>query len=137
MTESAPRPRATQENGIMAAPIVQLAEIASEYGSDVDVQSPTVLSDYGSDIGLEDLNEDDKVIDDLDTKRAVLPSIEFEEGEREDEEQYVEGVVQVYGPAGLRVARASQKTPAREREALEVEYDEGSRRAWSGTFSSP
>lgn len=138
--------------GTMAAPPAQLTTTASEYGSDLDIQSITSLSDYGSDIGLEDLDEDTILADVLDTineqakteKSAVLPSIEFEEGEREDEEQDVDGFVQIHRPAMLRVAkgkrasidaqRGVQSSPMRERQALEVEYDERSRRSWSGEF---
>ena len=136
----------------MASPLAQLIAAASEYGSDVDIRSITTLSDYGSDIGLEDIDEDTPLADVLETineqgrteKSAVLPSIEFEEGELEDDEQDVDGFVQIHRPAVLRVAKSKrtiidaqreiQSSPVRERQALEVEYDERSRRAWSGTF---
>tara|TARA_R110002003_G_scaffold433_2_gene19698 strand:+ start:8443 stop:9057 length:615 start_codon:yes stop_codon:yes gene_type:complete len=163
--ESAPVPAARQAiatptcttsrpgHGTMAAPTTQLMGTASEYGSAVDARSIRTVSDYGSDTGFEDIDEDTILAGVLDTikaprpteKGAVLPSIEFEEGEREDEEQDVDGFVQVHRPAVLRVARGRrespptdtqrgfQSSPLREREALEVEYDERSRRAWSGT----
>jgi exonuclease V len=138
---TAPWPR----NGIMAA---QLAGTASDYGSDLDVGSTAALSDYGSDIGLDDIDEDRILADVLDVirdtrpadKGHVLPSIEFEEGERKDEEQHVDGFVHIHATTLLRVAKdhrwtvepAAQSSPLREREALEVEYDERSRRTWSG-----
>jgi exonuclease V len=132
----------------MAAPSTQLG---SEYGSDVDVQSIASLSDYGSDI---DIDDDTILAGAFDTlrntapteKSAVLPSIEFEEGEAEDQEQDVDGFVQIHRPTVLCVAKGKrsldahvqrdiQSSPGLEREALEVEYDERSRRAWSGTLS--
>jgi exonuclease V len=141
---TAPQPR----NGIMAA---QLAGTASDYGSELEVGSTATLSDYGSDIGLDDIDEDTILADALDVirdtrpadKGRVLPSIEFEEGEREDEDQDVDGFVQIHAPTLLRVAkdhrgtveRAAQSSPLRECEALEVEYDERSRRTWSGVLS--
>lgn len=136
------------DHGIMAAPTTQLTNRASEYGSDIDIQSITTLSDYGSDI---DIDDDTILADVFDTigdaaqtqKSAVLPSIEFEEGELEDEEQDVDGFVQIHRPTVLRVTKGKtsvdvdaqrniQSSPMRERKALEVEYDERSRRAWSG-----
>lgn len=129
----------------MAAPNAQLTSTASEYGSDMDV-AVTAPSDYGSEIGLEDLDEDTLLAGALESiaasrpaeRCAVLPSIEFEEGEREDEEDGVDGLVQVHQPPRLRIARhrngdasaASQREPT----PLEVEYDERSRRAWSGMY---
>lgn len=130
---------------------------SSNYGSDVDIHSIASISDYGSDVDLDDV--DDTILADvLDTvqqgraaeKSAVLPSIEFEGGEGEDEdedeEQHVDGFVQIHRPTVLRVAkgkqrsagdddtwRPAQSSPVRER-ALEVEYDERSRRAWSGAL---
>ncbi|KAF1830755.1 hypothetical protein BDW02DRAFT_558284 [Decorospora gaudefroyi] len=132
-------------HGIMAAPTGQVT--VSEYGSDIDIQSLATPSDYGSDI---DIDVDETLLADaLDAlrdaapseKSAVLPSIEFEEGEREDEEQDVDGFVQIHRPTVLRVAnsktsvdvhvqRGTPSSPDRRREALEVEYDERSRRAW-------
>jgi exonuclease V len=147
-TTSTPRP----DHGIMAAPTVQLTTRASEYGLDIDIQSIATLSDYGSDI---DVDEDTILGDAFDTlrdaapsqKSAVLPSIEFEEGELEDEEQDVDGFVQIHRPTVLRVAKGRgsdvvdvqrdiHSSPGRERTALEVEYDERSRRAWSGMFGT-
>jgi exonuclease V len=123
----------------MAAPTTKLtSNYASEYGSDIDIQSIATLSDYGSDI---DIDDDTILADAFDTirdaaqtqKSAVLPSIEFD------------GFVQVHRPTVLRVTKGKrsvdadtqrdiQSSPVRERKALEVEYDERSRRAWSGTF---
>jgi exonuclease V len=151
-TTSTPRPG----NGTMAASTAQPVNTASEYGSDVEIRSVAALSDYGSDIGLDDIDEDAILADVLDVikdtrpveKGCVLPSIEFEEGEHEDEEQDVDGFVQIHRPTRLRVAkekrdnikpvdtqRAIQSSPLREDEVLEVEYDERSRRTWSGTLS--
>jgi exonuclease V len=121
----------------MAAPSAQLG---SEYGSDIDVQSIASLSDYGSDI---DIDDDTILAGAFDTlkntapteKSAVLPSIEFEEGEAEDEEQDVLCVAKGKRSLDAHVQRDIQSSPGREREALEVEYDERSRRAWSGTLS--
>jgi exonuclease V len=118
-------PRPTQHHGIMTAPTTQ--------------STTTAGSDYGSDIGYEDIEEDTLLADALDTindarpteKSAALPSIEFEEGEREDEDedeqQHVGGLVQVHRPTLLRVAKDGVQGSARE-----VEYDERSRRSWSG-----
>lgn len=116
----------------------------SEYGSDVDLRSVAALSDYGSDTGFDDIDEGTILADALFTieqarpsgKGAVLPSIEFEEGEREDEEQDVAGVVQIHGPTLLRLAKGKQ--PGRDvqsspgRQTLEVEYESRMRRAFSG-----
>jgi exonuclease V len=139
----------------MAPPVAQLATTTPEYGSDIDVRSIATLSDYGSDIGLDDLDEDTILGDALDairgrvptTKSAILPSIEFEEGELEDEEEHVDGFVHIHRPTQLRVSKATtsrgdhvevktggRSSPVRARDALEVEYDERSRRAWSGTL---
>lgn len=116
------------------------------------------MSDYGSDIGIEDFDiDEDTVLAGVfstavehrpTNKGAILPSIEFEEGEVEDDEHDVDGYVQVQQPTLLRVAkdksspqigvcRDIQSSPVREREVLEVEYDERSRRAWSGTHDFP
>ena len=138
----------------MAATNTQLTSTASEYGSDIDV-AVAALSDYGSEIGIEDLDEDTLLAGAFESIAAsrpaergvVLPSIESEEGEREDEEEDVDGFVQVHQPSRLRIARHRnggtnigfqrtaqdiQSSPLREPTALEVEYDERSRRAWSG-----
>lgn len=108
------------------------------------------MSDYGSDIALDDILDDEHVLaavlNTINQDRATLPSIEFEEGELEDEDEDVDGFVQVHRPTVLRVARNKtnasanlvqdiQSSPVREREALEVEYDARSRRAWSGMSS--
>jgi exonuclease V len=148
---STPRPG----NGTMVASAAQPKHTASEYGSDVEIRSVTALSDYGSDIGLDDIDEDTIFADVLGVikyarpaeKGRVLPSVEFEEGEREDEDQDVDGLVQIHRPTLLRVAKDKQSniepvdskrvvksSPLRERKALEVEYDERSRQMWSGTL---
>jgi len=133
--------------GTMAAP----ATTTSEYGSDVDLHAVAALSDYGSDIGFEDIDEDTILADALNTieearpsgRGAVLPSIEFEEGEQEDEEHDVAGFVPIHGPTLLRLAkrtggahpsRGIQSSPVRQ--TLEVEYHEPSRRAFSGTWTA-
>lgn len=143
----------------MAASHAQLTSPASEYGSDLDV-AVTAPSDYGSDIGLEDLDEDTLLAGALQSiaasrpteRDSVLPSIEFEEGEREDEEEDVDSFVQVHRPPRLRIANHRhghpsagsvreaqdiQSSPVREPTALDVEYDERSRRAWSGMCMQP
>jgi exonuclease V len=139
----------------MAAPSAQLTKTPNDYGSDVDLASVTALSDYGSEIGLDEIDEELILAGVRGTiKRAkevdggcVLPSIEFEEGEREDEHEDQHhgdsGCVQIHRPSLLRVAkdkdasaRPIASSPPREHEALEVEYDERSRRAWSGTLES-
>jgi len=139
----------------MAASTAQPMNPPSEYGSDVEIPSVAAVSDYGSDTGFEDIDEDTilaGVLETIQTARPtersrVLPSIEFEEGEREDEDQDVDGFVQVHRPTLLRVAKTSDKvtstaptgtrreiqsSPLRGHEPLEVEYDERSRRTWSG-----
>ncbi|CBY01958.1 hypothetical protein LEMA_P007450.1 [Plenodomus lingam JN3] len=132
----------------------QLTNTTSE--RNVDTQSVASMSDYGSDIGFDDLDEDSLLADVLSTlkesrpteKSAALPSIEFEEGELEDEEQDADGFVQVHRPTVLRVAKGKanvrfdvpldiRSSPVREREALEVEYDPRSRRAWSVPLEEP
>jgi exonuclease V len=134
----------------MAAPNLQLTNQVGDYISDIEIESVATLSDYGSDIDI-DIDDDILLAGALDTiraappvdKGAVLPSIEFEQGELEDEEQDVDGFVQIHKPSVLRVAqgpksvvldtqRDTQSSPVRERSTLEVEYDEISRRAWSG-----
>ncbi|KAI1556934.1 hypothetical protein PtrSN002B_001755 [Pyrenophora tritici-repentis] len=142
------------DHGIMALPNPQLTQRASEYGSDIEINSIATPSDYGSDIDIDiDIDDDTILADAFETinqgapaeKPAVLPSVEFEEGELEDEEQDVDGFVQIHRPALLRVAkgtsrvdahvqRETQSLPMRQRTTLEVEYDEISRRAWSGTL---
>lgn len=128
----------------MEAPVAQLTDQA---GPDVDIESIATLSDYGSDIDVDDI----LLANALDTiagavpleKSAVLPSIEFEQGELEDEEPDVDGFVQIHKPSVLRVTQSPRSTladtqanvqssPVRERSTLEVEYDEISRQAWSG-----
>jgi exonuclease V len=142
------------DNGNMAASAAQLTNAAGEYGSEFETQSTAAVSDYGSDTGFEDIDEDSILAGVLDTIKAVqpaergrvLPSIEFEEGEREDEDHDADGFVQIHRPTRLRVARGKdegmgsanakrdiQSSSLREQSALEVEYDERSRRAWSGT----
>jgi exonuclease V len=142
------------DDGIMAASTAQLTNAISEYGSDVEIGSVAALSDYGSDIELDDIDEDSILADVLETIRVarptekdrVLPSVEFEAGELEDEDQNVGGGVQIHKPSLLRMAKGRvksleqggslrdvQSSPLRDVQALEVEYDERSRRAWSGT----
>jgi exonuclease V len=142
------------DNGNMAASTARLTNAAGEYGSEFETQSIAAASDYGSDTGFEDIDEDSILAGVLDTIKVVrpaergrvLPSIEFEEGEREDEDHDADGFVQIHRPTLLRVARGKdegmgsasanrdiQSSPLREQSALEVEYDERSRRAWSGT----
>ncbi|KAF2134549.1 hypothetical protein P153DRAFT_419228 [Dothidotthia symphoricarpi CBS 119687] len=137
----------------MATTTAQGTISTSNYGSDIDLHS---TSDYGSDVDLEDIDNTILAVS-LGTiqegrhteKSVVLPSVEFEEGEREDEEQDVDGFVQIHKPAVLRVAKGKQRSsgvvdtqrdfqssPMRER-ALEVEYDERSRRAWSVPLEEP
>ncbi|KAF2027253.1 hypothetical protein EK21DRAFT_102686 [Setomelanomma holmii] len=145
------------DDGTMAAPTTQLTGDTSEYGSEVDMRSVATVSDYGSDIGFEDIDEDTILAGVLDTitearstaRGIVLPSIEFEEGEPEDEEQDVDGLVQFHRPAVMRVAKGKREpnpadmqrdyesSPLRARETLEVEYDERSRRAWSVPLEEP
>ncbi|KAH7081780.1 exonuclease V a 5' deoxyribonuclease-domain-containing protein [Paraphoma chrysanthemicola] len=143
----------------MAAPTTQPTALVSEYGSDVDICSIRTMSDYGSDVGFEDIDEDTILADVLDAiqdarpheKGGLLPSIEFEEGEREDEEGDVDGFVHIHRPAVFRVRkghrasqhastqRGLQSSPLQERgrETLEIEYDERSRRAWSVPLEEP
>lgn len=140
----------------MAASSAQLINATSEYGSETEIHSVAALSDYGSDTGFEDIDEDLILAGVLDTIKVVkpaergrvLPSIEFGEGEREDEDHDAHGFVQRHRPTLLRVARGKdesmgsanakrhvQSSPVREQTALEVEYDERSRRAWSGALA--
>lgn len=131
----------------MTAPTVQLTNQVGDYGSDIEIESVATLSDYGSDI---DIDDDILLASAFATIRgaapldrnAVLPSVEFEQGEIEDEEQDVEGFVHIHKPPVLRVAQGTksalaneqrnpQSSPIRDRCTLEVEYDERSRRAWS------
>jgi exonuclease V len=142
-----PRP----DNGTMAASTAQPTNTVSENGADGEIRSVTALSDYGSDISLEDIDEDTILTDVLDVikedrpaeKSRVLPSIEFEEGEREDEDQDVDGFVRIHRPTVLRVGKAKRtnnestnlQRNVQSSSLLEVEYDEKSRRSWSGTFT--
>ncbi|KAF1916270.1 exonuclease V a 5' deoxyribonuclease-domain-containing protein [Ampelomyces quisqualis] len=142
----------------MASSTTLLTNAVSDYGSDVDIGSVAALSDYGSDTGLDDIDEDSLLADVLETiqvarsteRDGVLPSVEFQEGELEDEDQHVGGVVQIHKPSLLRVARGKakaleqadsrrdmQSSPLRDCQALEVEYDERSRRAWSVPLQEP
>lgn len=137
----------------MAAPTVPVTHASSCYGSEVEIDADSIasVSDYGSEIDVTELDEDTLLASTFDTltqklprsfeKTSVLPSIEFEEGEAEDEDQ--EDVVATHKPSLLRVARGHQRSAAflevhRDsrsspvQETLEVEYDEQSRRAWSG-----
>ena len=137
----------------MAAPSVPVTHAPSYYGSEVeiDVDSVPAMSDYGSEFDATEIDEDTLLVSTLDSitqhiprtaeKSSILPSIEFEGGEVEDEDHH--DIVVVHKPSLLRaakrdrrgaakveVARDIQSSPVRE--TLEVEYDERSRRAWSG-----
>lgn len=115
-----------QHHGIMTVPTTQSTSYGSDYGSDID--EDTFLAD-----ALDTINEARPA-----EKSAALPSIEFEEGEREDEEQDVDGFVHVHRPALLRVAKDSiPSSPVQGGNTLEVEYNERSRRSWSGTSGLP
>lgn len=143
----------------MNAPSVPVTHASSCYGSEVeiDANSNASMSDYGSDFDATEINEDMLLVGTLDLisnspqhstkKSSILPSIEFEEGEIEGEiEDEEQDDLAVYKPSLLRVAkkdrrnigntetcRRIQSSPVRE--TLEVEYDERSRWAWSGTLS--
>lgn len=148
---------APPENGKMAAPSVPVTHTSSYYGSEVEIDDNSVasMSDYGSEFDATEINEDTLLASTLDSitqniprsaeRSSVFPSIEFEQGEFEDEDQY--DLVTAHKPSLLRVARRDRRSarsaeksrdaeslPARE--TLEVEYDERSRRAWSGALSS-
>ena len=144
----------------MTAPSVPVTHASSYYGSEVeveiDVDSIASMSDYGSEFDATEVNEDTLLAGTLDSftqklpgsaeKSSVLPSIEFEEGEIEDEDQ--DDLVVVHKPSLLRMAKRDRRSveniDARRdiqsspvRETLEVEYDERSRRAWSGALLRP
>jgi exonuclease V len=135
----------------MATISQQVTYSSSHYGSDIDVDS---VSDYGSEFDATEIDEDALLADVLDSiakktpqnseKQSILPSIEFEEGEAEDGDHDSPGQPR---PATLRVAKSDirstgivqapndiQRSPARRRgpATFEVEYDEPSRRTWSG-----
>jgi exonuclease V len=135
----------------MATISQEVTHLSSHYGSDIDVDS---VSDYGSEFDATEIDEDALLADVLDSiakktpqnneKQSILPSIEFEEGEAEDGDHDSPGQ---HRPATLRVARSDirstgvvqashdvQRSPARRRgpTTVEVEYDEPSRRTWSG-----
>lgn len=111
------------------------------------------MSDYGSEFDATEIDEDTLLASTLESftqklprsaeKISILPSIEFEEGEVEDEDR--DDFVVVHKPSLLRVSnrqrRSVQNTDSSHhiqsspvRETLEVEYDERSRRAWSGAL---
>ncbi|KAF2631854.1 hypothetical protein BU25DRAFT_455266 [Macroventuria anomochaeta] len=142
----------------MAAQSVPVTQASSYYGSEVeiDVKSIASMSDYGSQFEVTEIDEDTLLASTLDPdtqnrpryteKNSVLPSIEFEGGEIEDEDQ--DDVVVVHRPSLLRVARRDRRSAANidtrrdiqsspVRETLEVEYDERSRRAWSVPLEEP
>jgi exonuclease V len=146
---------APPENGKMVALPVPVTHTSSYYGSevDLDVNSGASMSDYGSEFDATEINEDTLLASTLDSiarnlptsteKSSVLPSIEFEEGETEEEGQ--DDLIVVHNSFLLRVAerdrrsagnietrRNIQSSPMRE--TLEVKYDERSRRAWSGAL---
>lgn len=137
----------------------QTTHTSSHYGSDVDVDSVASLSDYGSEFDAAEIDEDALLADVLDSianktprtseRQTTLPSIKFEEGEAEDRDHDIPGR---HRPAVLRVARSNtrntgtgqtphviQSSPVRRRGSttLEVEYDEPSRRNWSGESKQP
>ncbi|KAF3033549.1 hypothetical protein E8E12_001448 [Didymella heteroderae] len=142
----------------MAAPSVPATLTSSYYGSEVeiDVDSMPSMSDYGSEFDATEIDEDTLLASTLDSltrsvpkateKSSALPSIEFEEGEVEDEDH--DDVVIVHKPSLLRVAKKDWRSTAKlkvsrdiqsspVRETLEVEYDERSRRAWSVPLEKP
>ncbi|KAJ4987770.1 defects in morphology protein 1 [Stagonosporopsis vannaccii] len=142
----------------MAVPFVPVTHTQSDCGSeiDVDVKAPAHMSDYGSEFDATEIDEDALLAStfELFTQRipisaekiSVLPSIEFVQGEVEDEDQ--DDPFVMHRRPLLRVAkrarRSVQDTQARReiesspvRETLEVEYDEGSRRAWSVPLEEP
>lgn len=149
---------APPENGKMVAPSAPVTHASSYYGSEgeIDINSIASMSDYGSEFDATELDEDTLLASTLDSitqqipistkKRSVLPSIEFEEGEIEDEDQ--DDRVVVHKPSLLRVAKRDRRSASNAntrrdiqsspvQEALEVEYDERSRRAWSGVLPTP
>lgn len=139
----------------MAAPSVPVMHASSYYGSEVEINVDSIgsMSDYGSEFDATEIDEDTVLASTLDSitqsiprstgKSSVLPSIEFEEGEIEDEDR--DDVVIVHKPSLLRVAKRDRRSAAKiearrdiqsspVREMLEVEYDGRSRRAWSGAL---
>ena len=139
----------------MAAPSVSVTHTSSYYGSEVeiDAESPASVSDYGSEFDATELNEDTLLATALDSlteslpgvvkKTSVLPSVEFQEGEAEDEDEDEKDVV-IHKPSRLRMSKRHRRgaEPLRRdlqsspvQETLEVEYDERSRRAWSGALN--
>ncbi|KAJ4383274.1 hypothetical protein N0V86_001319 [Didymella sp. IMI 355093] len=142
----------------MAAPPAQVTHASSYYGSEVevDVDSIASMSDYGSEFDATEIDEDTLLASTLNSftqsiprsrnKSSVLPSIEFEEGEVEDEDR--DDLVVVHKPSLLRVAKRDRRSAAKVevrrdiqsspvRQTLEVEYDERSRRAWSVPLEEP
>lgn len=138
----------------MAAPKPS-QQVESEFGSDIDIdtQSATATSEYGSEFAFEDVDEDTVLASALNVingaapvaKATLLPSIEFEEGENEDQEHDDLGVVQIHRPAVLRVAKGWQRRNNASSDEMHVqsspppratkefiEYDPVSQRAWSG-----
>jgi len=137
----------------MAASSVSVMHTSSCYGSeiDVDVEAPAPVSDYGSEFDASEIDEDLLLASTLDSftrkasrsveKISVLPSIEFVQGEAEDAD--LDDLVTIHKPSLLRVAKRARRSvhdtnTRREtesppiRETLEIEYDERSRRVWSG-----
>ncbi|KAJ4340027.1 hypothetical protein N0V95_007609 [Ascochyta clinopodiicola] len=144
----------------MPTPSVPVTYTSSYYGSevDVDILSIASMSDYGSEFDATEINEDTLLASTLDAitqhrpsatgKGAVLPSIEFEQGEVEDQDEDHDDLVVVHKPSLLRVAKKDRRgvglTNTRRdvqsspmRDTLEVEYDERSRRAWSVPLEEP
>lgn len=142
------------KDGNMAAPSVPVTHASSYYGSEVEIDADFVpsMSDYGSEFDATEIDEDALLASTLASltqnipetaeKVSILPSIEFEEGEFEDEDH--DDLVVVHKPSLLRVAKRDRGSAATikgprdihsspVRETLEVEYDDPSRQAWSGT----
>lgn len=144
----------------MATPNPSQQVSTSDFGSDIDIdvkidtQSATATSEYGSDFAFEDVDEDTILATTLNVikstaptaKAILLPSLEFEEGENEDEEHDGVGVVQIHRSTGLRVAKWQrsgdatgnkmdvQSSPPQRLGTEFIEYDPISQRAWSGTL---
>lgn len=136
----------------MVVTSVPLMHASSYCNSNVEIDAEALasVSDYGSEFDATELNETTLLASTLDSptqelprsadKASVLPSIEFEEGEGEDEDR--DDVV-TQKSSLLRMSKRHQRsnqTPHTRRDlqsspiraTLEVEYDEQSRRAWSG-----
>ncbi|KAF9696830.1 hypothetical protein EKO04_005293 [Ascochyta lentis] len=140
----------------MTAPSVPVTYASSHYGSEVDVLSVASMSDYGSEFDATDIIEDTLLASTLDSlaqhrpstteRSAVLPSIEFEQGQVKDKDH---NDLVVHKPSLLRVAKRNGRSATTDtnthkdiqsspvRDTLEVEYDQRSRRAWSVPLEEP